>query len=64
VGVKSKRQRAFARDAYFGFRLPSDDKSRIFELGRRKRRDPSSLVIEWVTDGMRKAERELLAQPQ
>lgn len=53
-----KKPRAFKRDAYLGFRLPSDDKARLTEMGRRKRRDPSSLVLEAVTEFLARAERE------
>jgi hypothetical protein len=54
-----KRKRAFARDGFIGFRVPEEDKQRLFEVGRKKRRDPSSLLLEWMTENVARAEREL-----
>lgn len=56
------RQRTFRRDAYFGFRLPSEDKARLNEVARKKRRDASSLALEWVSRGLEETERELSAR--
>lgn len=58
-----RRPRAFARDASIGFRLPGDDRARLWELARKKVRDPSCLIREWVREGLKKAERELEANP-
>lgn len=54
-----KTQRAFRRDAYLGVRMPDDDKRRLVELARRKRRDTSSLALEFLADGIKKTEIEL-----
>jgi predicted transcriptional regulator len=58
-----KRPRAFKRDAYFGFRLPDEEKRRLFEVGRKIRRDPSSLMLEFAIDGLAKVEQKLRTQP-
>lgn len=56
--------RAFKRDAYFGFRLPDEDKRRLFEIGRKVRRDPSSLALEFLVTGMTQVETKLRTQQQ
>lgn len=55
-----KRPRAFKRDAYIGIRLPDDDKQRLKEISRKKRRDASSFALEFIVEGIRKIETELL----
>lgn len=57
-----KRPRAFKRDAYFGFRLPDEEKRRLFEVGRKVRRDPSSLMLEFTINGLAQAEQKLRTQ--
>ena len=54
-----KKPRAFKRDAYFGFRLPDEEKRRLFEVGRKIRRDPSSLMLEFTIEGLAKVETRL-----
>lgn len=56
------KPRAFSRDAYLGFRLPAEVKARLWELGRKKTRDPSSLALECVTEGLARMEREFHGQ--
>jgi hypothetical protein len=58
-----KRPRAFKRDAYFGFRLPDEEKRRLFEAGRKVRRDPSSLMLEFTIEGLAKTEARIRQQP-
>lgn len=57
-----KRARAFKRDAYFGFRLPDEEKRRLFEVGRKIRRDPSSLMLEFTINGLAQVEQKLRTQ--
>ena len=52
--------RAFKRDAYFGFRLPDEEKRRLFEVGRRMRRDPSSLMLEFAIHGLQRLESQMV----
>jgi predicted transcriptional regulator len=58
-----KKIRAFKRDAYIGIRLPDDDKRRLTEAARKKRRDTSNLALEFIVEGVRKVEAELQKQP-
>lgn len=58
-----KKPRAFRRDAYLGIRLPDDDKRRLTEAARKKRRDTSSLALEFIVDGVKRMEAELQRQP-
>lgn len=56
-----KKPRAFKRDAYLGIRLPDDDKRRLTEGARKKRRDVSNLALEFIVDGINRLEREMPA---
>jgi hypothetical protein len=56
------RPRAFSRDAYVGFRLPADQKARLWEVARKTTRDPSCYLREWIRDGLTRTERELITQ--
>lgn len=57
-----RRPRAFSRAAYVGFRLPEDDKKRLWEVARKKVRDPSSFLVEWTREGIARLEQELIGQ--
>lgn len=59
-----RKPRAFRRDAYFGFRLPDEEKRRLFEAGRKMRRDPSSLMLEFTLNGLAQLESRIRQQPQ
>jgi predicted transcriptional regulator len=54
-----RKPRAFKRDAYLGIRMPDEDKRRLVELARKKRRDASNLALEFIGDGLVRLEREL-----
>ncbi|HSZ58646.1 MAG TPA: hypothetical protein VK797_23460 [Tepidisphaeraceae bacterium] len=43
--------------------MPEDDKKRLFEVSRRKRRDASSHALEFIMDGVSRLEREFRSQP-
>lgn len=57
-----KQTRAFKRDACLGIRMPDDDKRRLFEIARKRRRDASSFALEFIVAGTRKVEAELQNQ--
>lgn len=54
-----KKPRAFKRDAYLGIRLPDEDKRRLVEIARKKRRDVSNIGLEFIVDGINRSEKEL-----
>lgn len=57
-----KKPRAFKRDAHLGIRMPDEDKRRLLEICRKKRRDASSFALEFIVEGIRKVEGELRSQ--
>ena len=57
-----KRPRPFQRDAYLGLRIPSDDRRRLVALCAARRRDMSSLALEFIVKGILQAERD--SQPE
>jgi hypothetical protein len=56
--VVMKKPRAFKRDAYLGIRMPDEDKRRLAEGARKKRRDVSNLALEFIVDGLNRMENE------
>lgn len=58
-----KKARTFRRDAFLGIRMPEDDKKRLFEISRRRRRDASSYALEFIMQGVAKTEQEIQRQP-
>jgi predicted DNA-binding protein len=58
-----KKARTFRRDAFLGIRMPEDDKKRLFEISRRRRRDASSYALEFIMLGVAKTEVEIQKQP-
>lgn len=53
MGMKRGRpQRAFRRDEALSIRLPSEDKDRLRRLAESRRRDTSSLALEFINAGV------------
>lgn len=48
--------RVFRRDAFLGVRLPGQDKERLLRVAERKRRDLSSLALEFLLEGLSRME--------
>lgn len=61
---RSKRERAFKRDDALSIRLPEDDKNRLRQLARIKRRDTSNLALEFICAGMQGMEAQMKRQAQ
>ena len=53
-----KQRRAFDRSEFIGFRCPREYKARLAELARKRVRDLSSLVLEFVAQGVERMEQE------
>lgn len=56
------KARAFKRDAYLGLRMPDEDKRRLTEICRKRRRDVSSFALEFIVKGIAQVEAELQKQ--
>ena len=56
--MPKQSHRAFDRSAYIGTRLPQNDKRKVEVIAAKRRRDVSSLVIEWIHLGIEQDERE------
>lgn len=52
-------KRSFDRSEYVGFRCPGDVKAHVKRLSSLARRDISSLMIEWASDGAQRLEADL-----
>ncbi len=48
----TKRPRAFRRDDALSIRLPGEDKDRLTRMAAQRRRDRSSLALEYICKGL------------